>query len=185
MMFPDRVQGAQPQQDAHGADHARHDHRRRRRHHDGRARHRRADVDRSADPVGRHQHDHRVSAGNFTQGGVRQGQGNASTLTPDDAVAITRRARRAVRRRRIQHARPDRRRQSELGHAGAGHRRGPAAHPLVAGERRRASSRRRTSRPPRRSPCSAASCAISSSARRRSDRPDHPHQATSRSPSSA
>ena len=29
-----------------------------------------------------------VSAGNFTQGGVRQGQGNASTLTPDDAVAI-------------------------------------------------------------------------------------------------
>src|SRR5438105_3542108 len=30
-----------------------------------------------------------VMAGNFTQGGVRQGQGNASTLTPDDAVAIT------------------------------------------------------------------------------------------------
>ena len=29
-----------------------------------------------------------VSAGNFTQGGVRQGQGNASTLTPDDAAAI-------------------------------------------------------------------------------------------------
>jgi putative ABC transport system permease protein len=29
-----------------------------------------------------------VSAGNFSQGGVRQGQGNASTLTPDDAVAI-------------------------------------------------------------------------------------------------
>jgi putative ABC transport system permease protein len=29
-----------------------------------------------------------VSAGNFTQGGVRQGQGNASTLTPDDANAI-------------------------------------------------------------------------------------------------
>ncbi|HEY7289923.1 MAG TPA: ABC transporter permease [Vicinamibacterales bacterium] len=29
-----------------------------------------------------------VSAGNFTQGGVRQGQGNASTLTPDDATAI-------------------------------------------------------------------------------------------------
>src|SRR5437764_4958938 len=27
-------------------------------------------------------------AGNFTQGGVRQGQGNASTLTPDDAAAI-------------------------------------------------------------------------------------------------
>jgi putative ABC transport system permease protein len=30
-----------------------------------------------------------VNAGNFTQGGVRQGQGNASTLTPDDAAAIT------------------------------------------------------------------------------------------------
>jgi putative ABC transport system permease protein len=29
-----------------------------------------------------------VSAGNFTQGGVRQGQGNASTLTPEDAAAI-------------------------------------------------------------------------------------------------
>jgi putative ABC transport system permease protein len=29
-----------------------------------------------------------VSAGNFTQGGVRTGQGNASTLTPDDANAI-------------------------------------------------------------------------------------------------
>jgi putative ABC transport system permease protein len=29
-----------------------------------------------------------VNAGNFTQGGVRQGQGNASTLTPDDAAAI-------------------------------------------------------------------------------------------------
>src|SRR2546430_12897496 len=30
-----------------------------------------------------------VSAGNFTQGGVRQGQGNASTLVPEDAVAIS------------------------------------------------------------------------------------------------
>jgi putative ABC transport system permease protein len=29
-----------------------------------------------------------VNAGNFSQGGVRQGQGNAATLTPDDAVAI-------------------------------------------------------------------------------------------------
>jgi len=29
-----------------------------------------------------------VSAGNFQAGGVRQGQGNASTLTPDDAQAI-------------------------------------------------------------------------------------------------
>jgi putative ABC transport system permease protein len=30
-----------------------------------------------------------VSAGNFSQGGVRQGQGNASTLTPDDANSIS------------------------------------------------------------------------------------------------
>ena len=30
-----------------------------------------------------------VSAGNFSQGGVRQGQGNASTLIPDDAAAIS------------------------------------------------------------------------------------------------
>jgi putative ABC transport system permease protein len=29
-----------------------------------------------------------VSAGNFSSGGVRQGQGNASTLVPDDAAAI-------------------------------------------------------------------------------------------------
>src|SRR5919198_1333508 len=30
-----------------------------------------------------------VMAGNFSSGGVRLGQGNASTLTPDDAVAIS------------------------------------------------------------------------------------------------
>ena len=30
-----------------------------------------------------------VTAGNFTQGGVRQGQGNASTLVPEDATAIS------------------------------------------------------------------------------------------------
>jgi putative ABC transport system permease protein len=29
-----------------------------------------------------------VQSGNFTQGGVRQGQGNASTMTPDDAAEI-------------------------------------------------------------------------------------------------
>src|SRR6185295_12020366 len=29
-----------------------------------------------------------VNAGNFSTGGVRQGQGNASTLVPDDAAAI-------------------------------------------------------------------------------------------------
>jgi putative ABC transport system permease protein len=31
-----------------------------------------------------------VNAGNYSFGGVRQGQGNASTLTPDDAAAISR-----------------------------------------------------------------------------------------------
>ena len=31
-----------------------------------------------------------VNAGNFSAGGVRQGQGNASTLTPDDGLAISR-----------------------------------------------------------------------------------------------
>ena len=40
--LPDRHQGAQPEQDAHDAHDARHDHRRRRGHHDGRARQRRA-----------------------------------------------------------------------------------------------------------------------------------------------
>src|ERR1700733_16155804 len=30
-----------------------------------------------------------VNAGNFSQGGVRQGQGNASTLVPDDSLAIS------------------------------------------------------------------------------------------------
>jgi hypothetical protein len=29
-----------------------------------------------------------INAGNFQQGGVRMGQGNASTLTPEDALAI-------------------------------------------------------------------------------------------------
>src|ERR671938_106310 len=29
-----------------------------------------------------------VTAGNFTQGGVRQGQGNAASLVPEDAAAI-------------------------------------------------------------------------------------------------
>src|SRR5258705_8589727 len=29
-----------------------------------------------------------INAGNFSQGGVRQGQGNSTTLTPDDAKAL-------------------------------------------------------------------------------------------------
>ena len=53
----DRAEGAQPQQDAHDPDDARHDHRRRRGHHDGGARPRRAGDDRGAGQVGRHQPD--------------------------------------------------------------------------------------------------------------------------------
>ena len=96
-----------------------------------------------------------VSAGNFQQGGVRMGQGNASTLTPDDAHGDPRRSRRAVRRPRRQHARPDRGRQHELGHAGAGHRRRSAADPIVAGDVRRLLRARWMSRPRRRWRCSA------------------------------
>ena len=56
-------------------------------HHDGGPGHRRPVVHRRADSNAGHQY-HHVQAGNFTQGGVRQGQGNASTLTPDDAAEI-------------------------------------------------------------------------------------------------
>ena len=78
-----------------------------------------------------------VSAGNFQQGGVRMGQGNASTLTPEDAAAIRELPGVQYVAARRQHARPDRRRQHELGHAGAGHRRRPAADPIVADHPRR------------------------------------------------
>jgi putative ABC transport system permease protein len=73
-----------------------------------------------------------VSAGNFSQGGVRQGQGNASTLTPDDAAAIARLTACSTPRPGPT-PRADRRRQSELEYPGAGHGRGPAADPVVAG----------------------------------------------------
>ena len=105
-----------------------------------------------------------VSAGNFTQGGVRQGQGNASTLTPDDAQGDRRGAGRPVHGRRREHARPGRRRQPELEHADPGHRRRPAAHPRLADDPGRDSSRRPTSPRRRRWPCSARSSATSCSA---------------------
>ena len=54
----DRVEGAEPQQDAHDADDARHDHRRRGRHHDGGARQGRAEHDRGAGQGGGHEPDH-------------------------------------------------------------------------------------------------------------------------------
>ena len=83
-----------------------------------------------------------VSAGNFMSGGVRTGQGNASTLTPEDAMAIQDVARRAVPRPGRQHARTGGRRQHELGHADPGHRRRPAVDSLVAGRQGRRSSAR-------------------------------------------
>ena len=182
--LPRGAQSAQPQQNANGADDARHDHRRRRRHHDGGARHRRAVVDRGADSDGWHQHDHR-QAGNFTQGGVRQGQGNASTLTPDDAAEIAKLPGVQYAAAGRQHARTDGRRQPELEHAAAGHRRRLPAHPLVAGGRGRVlhvdrrdhgleggRHRQHRARPALRP-------------RRRPGRPGHPRSRTSRSPSSA
>ena len=75
-----------------------------------------------------------VSAGNFMQGGVRLGQGNASTLVPEDAAAIAQLpgvqyvAAGSNTRGQIIAGQP------ELEHAGAGHRRRHAADPVVAGE---------------------------------------------------
>ena len=131
MVLARRLQGAGAQQDAHGADHARHDHRRGRGDHDGRARHRRAVVDRNADPGGRHQHDHgerrQLHAGRRAHGPGQRQHADAGGRAGDP-----RRARRAVHRARRQHARPGRGRQHELGHADPGHRRRPAADPIVA-----------------------------------------------------
>ena len=78
-----------------------------------------------------------VMAGNFTQGGVRQGQGNASTLTPDDAAEIAKLPGVQYVGGRAEYARPDGRRQPELEHAGAGHGRGLPAHPILADRRGR------------------------------------------------
>ena len=87
-----------------------------------------------------------VTAGNFTQGGVRQGQGNASTLVPEDAAAI------AAGRRACSTSPPRSNTRGQIiagnqnwNTPGAGHRRRPAAHPLLADDPRAASSRRRTS----------------------------------------
>ena len=85
-----------------------------------------------------------VMAGNFTQGGVRQGQGNASTLTPDDAAEIAKLPGVQYAAAGLEYARPDGRRQPELEHAAAGHRRRLPAHPILAGRARARSSRRRT-----------------------------------------
>ena len=84
-------------------------------------------VDRGADPVGRHEHGHGLRPATSSQGGVRLGQGNASTLDAGGCGRDRAGAGRPVRRRRVEHARPGRRREPELEHADPGHRRGPAA----------------------------------------------------------
>ena len=85
--LPDRHQGAQPEQDADRAHDAGHDHRRRRRDHDGGPRQRRAQsIEQQIASAGTNVI--MVNAGNFTSGGVRQGQGMSNTLMPDDATAI-------------------------------------------------------------------------------------------------
>ena len=106
-----------------------------------------------------------VMAGNFTQGGVRQGQGNASTLTPEDATAIKSVPGVLYVGRQSEHPRADDRRQPELEHADGGDRRRLPADQFVAGRNRARSSRRRTS--PRRPRwwCSGRSSAISCSDR--------------------
>ena len=104
-----------------------------------------------------------VSAGNFSQGGVRQGQGNASTLVPEDAVAI-------AQLPGVQYAAAG---SNTRGQIVAGNQNWNTQvqgtdvdFPLIRAwplSRRAPSSRRRTSRPRPRSRCSAASCAISCS----------------------
>ena len=116
-----------------------------------------------------------INAGNFTQGGVRQGQGMSSSLTAEDATALRSRSRRAVRVGRRQLARPDHRRQPELVQPGPGRgRRHPADSQLAdevrqllhpAGRHQRRQGRR--ARHGRRRNALRARC--------RSDRRDHPH----------
>ena len=117
-----------------------------------------------------------VSAGNFQQGGVRMGQGNASTLTPEDAIAIQERAGRAVRRAGCEHARAGRGRQHELGHANPGHRCRSAADPLVARHEGRVlrACRRQLRLQGRRARLRRPRAVVRR--RLRSGRPDHPDQ---------
>ncbi len=78
-----------------------------------------------------------VSAGNFSQGGVRQGQGNAVHPGARGCGGHIPAAGRAVHRGRLEHARTDRLGQSELEHPGPGHRRGLPVDPGVADQQRR------------------------------------------------
>ena len=96
-----------------------------------------------------------VNAGNFSQGGVRQGQGMSNTLMPEDAEALREMPGVQYVAAGANTPRAGHRRQPELVDAGRGHRRRLAADPQLADEVRIASSRRRTSAAPRRSRCSA------------------------------
>ena len=78
-----------------------------------------------------------VNAGNFTQGGVRQGSGAASTLTVEDADAIRKEiAGVQYLAPGVNSRRAGRRRQSELEHAHSGHRRRPAVDSRLGAEER-------------------------------------------------
>ena len=106
-----------------------------------------------------------INAGNFTQGGVRQGQGMSSSLTAEDATALAQRPGHSVRRRPAS---------TRAGRSSPATRTGPArfraststSSRSAAGRRSTAaSSRRRTSPARPRSPSSARS-----SPKRSSDR---------------
>ena len=86
-----------------------------------------------------------INAGNFTQGGVRQGQGMSSSLTAEDATALRSRSGHSVRLGRRQLARADHRRQPELVQPGSGRRRRPPADSQLADQVRQLLHRRRTS----------------------------------------
>ncbi len=98
-----------------------------------------------------------INAGNFTQGGVRQGQGMSSSLTAEDATALRSRSGHSVRLGRRQLARADHRRQPELVQPGSGRRRRPPADSQLADEVRQLLHRRRTSPARPRLPSSARS----------------------------
>ena len=173
MILPDRAQGAQPQQDAHGADHARHDHRRRPR--SSRwwrsATGAQSSIE-DADQVGRHQHDQRrrrqLHVGRRAPGVGRVEHADGRGRRRPSA----RRARRAVRRRR----RATRARQVIAGNQNWQTRiQGTDVDlPLirvVADQVRARSSRRRTSPARPRSPCSASIVRRPTSSARTSTRP--------------
>ena len=96
-----------------------------------------------------------VNSGQLPAGRRAAGSGDGDVADGGRRHRAAPGARRAVRRGRRELARPGHRRQPELVHAGAGHRRRPAVDSQLAGQVRHRSSRPRTSTPPPRSRCSA------------------------------